>query len=162
MTSFFRKGRTGFALLVAPVLLLGLGACGGTVPDADPGKDTKASTAAAKTMQDWSLDYASCMRGEGFDMPDPSSNGVAEMPQFDDDSGVMAAHETCVKKIGTAPVQTGGKSKEGMQEAQRKIAQCLRDQGVDIEDPKPGMGMALPEVSEQVMAACGLGAKGRS
>ena len=124
----------------AGLLLTGCGALGG-----DDGTDTAAGSdeGPEKTIEEAMLDFAACMRDNGVDMPDPESDGgmVALPVMGEDDEEMMAAMEECEALL---PVDENAPSDEERFETDLKMAECLREHGIDVEDPEPGMGMALP------------------
>lgn len=74
----------------------------------------------------------------------------------DDEAGLpTAGGETSSSDPGS-----GSESRDSRDEALLKVAQCLRDHGLDIEDPKPGEGLAVSvegedrEKADAAMKAC--------
>lgn len=108
---------------------------------------------------EWQLDYSACMREQGIDMPDPTAGGAVQAidPSKIDMAAFEAADTACVEELGAPPVPEGP-SEEEIREQQLELTKCLREQGIDIDDPKPGEGVGLPSVSDEVAEACGLGA----
>ena len=119
----------------AGLLLTGCGILGG-----DDAADTDAS--AEKSMEEAMLDFAACMRDNGVDMPDPESDGgMTALPAMGEDDEFEAALEACE---GLIPVDENAPSDEERFETDLRLAECLRENGIDVDDPEPGMGMALP------------------
>lgn len=144
------------ALLAVPFLIALLAACstggGGSTPEK--------SAASEQSFDDWQISFASCMRGEGIDMPDPTKDGLSmALPAGGEDGdAMMKASETCMKKVGEPPAPPGGKKTEKeMLADQLKIAKCFRDNGFDVPDPKAGQGFTIPDAPEDVMEKCGFG-----
>lgn len=127
---------TAVAAAAAGLLLTGCGTLGG-----DDGADSEAG--AEKTMDEAILDFAACMRDNGIDMPDPEGDGgTVSLPALGEEDDEMAeALEACE---GLLPVDEDAPSDEERFETDLKLAECLRENGVDVEDPEPGMGLALP------------------
>ncbi|MDR6868020.1 hypothetical protein J2Y69_002628 [Microbacterium resistens] len=161
-----RRSRFAVAGALAATLLALVTACAapgaapGSAPDPSSAKGGAASSSkgggdAEKEFQDWQLKFAECMRGEGIDMPDPSKDGASVTLEIPADSTAFdAASNTCQKKLGTPP-SIDGKSEQEVLDEQLKTAQCLRDAGIDVEDPKPGQAMGLPmDVPEDVIKKC--------
>lgn len=127
---------TAAATAAAGLLLTGCGVLGGddaAAPDAS----------AEKSMDEAMLDFAACMRDAGFDMPDPDPDGgMIALPAIEDpDDEMLAAMEECEALL---PVDENAPSDEERFEEDLRLAECLRENGVEVEDPEPGMGLALP------------------
>ncbi|GAB7046514.1 lipoprotein [Catenuloplanes indicus] len=133
-------------------LMAALSGCASTPP---PTADKPA------TLEQYQLDMAACMREQGVDMPDPQGNaGVALDVSGLDMAAVQAAAQACQQRLGPPPAADGGPGKTGEERLadQLKIAQCLREHGVDAEDPVPGGAMELPaDLPEAAAQACGIG-----
>lgn len=127
---------TAAATAAAGLLLTGCGVLGG-----DGGTDGGADT--EKSMDEAMLDFAACMRDNGIDMPDPEGDGgmVALPAAGEEDDEMGAALEACEEML---PVDENAPSEEEQFETDLKLAECLRENGIDVEDPEPGMGLALP------------------
>ncbi|MBU2669517.1 hypothetical protein KOI35_39010 [Actinoplanes bogorensis] len=135
--------RTGKIVVVALFLALASG-CGGD--PADPGVataqsgSTAAPSASATTRdEDAPLKYAQCMRAHGmtwFPDPDPSGRQTIRSPKGMDPDKFQAAQEACQE---FAPDMTNGdRADPAMLEAARKMAKCMRENGVpDFPDPQP-------------------------
>jgi hypothetical protein len=54
---------------------------------------------------------------------------------------MLAAMEECEALL---PVDENAPSDEERFETDLRMAECLRENGIDVEDPEPGMGLALP------------------
>lgn len=108
-----------------------------------------ASASAARTLspaeeQERALKFAQCMREHGVDMPDPVIEDgnirieIRGKPGVD----VDAAQQACREYAPTGP--GGGQPDPQMEENMRKMAQCMRDNGVpNFPDPEPGGGIRL-------------------
>lgn len=145
--------------LVLVAAALSLAACGG---GDDPGGDGVASIngngqnsqapAAAddEFTQDEQLAFARCMRENGVDMPDPvdgrisisAAGGPEEMAKAE------KANEACRHLLPNGGVPQPPTPEE--LDKMRKMAQCFRDNGVDVPDPDPqNPGMTLPNLDPQ-------------
>ncbi len=132
-------------VVTVPLLALTLASCGGgenngseVVTADDP------SAAVSPGEAEESLDsveqsrrYVECMREQGIDMPDPGPNGEIMQthgPGFDQEA-YEEAQEICHE---LAP--EGGRYYRDPEhdERQREYAQCMREHGVDMQDPEPG------------------------
>lgn len=113
------------------------------------------SVAAGSTSEDeQALAFASCMRDEGVDWPDPTfnadgsidllgglgpggggGNGAGQL--FSDQDSLEDAFEVCgpiVEGASFLPDQSEFLNEE-TQDQLLEFAQCLRDQGLDVDDP---------------------------
>lgn len=153
------------ALIALPLLVTALAGCAAA---ADGNGETEAPTSSSDgDLQTWSIAYSSCMRDEGLDYPEPPSDPSAGMPALNIEAlGGMdafnAADEVCRTKLGEPPLPAGtGDTIPDDEETYKrslKLAQCLRDQGVEVADPAPGSLLSMPpEVSPETLEACGLG-----
>jgi hypothetical protein len=143
------------ALLAAAVVVLvaGCGGSGGSQGiaslDAATG-DSPSTTAAAEEVdsEQAMLDYAQCMRDNGVDMEDPTldENGNFQMVRpsgggeggaFDpaDREAMQAASEACSQYLEGITQQFDRPDMTEMQDMLLEYAQCMRDNGVDMEDP---------------------------
>ncbi|MFF2267354.1 hypothetical protein ACFVTZ_03755 [Cellulosimicrobium cellulans] len=136
------------------LLLGGLSACtGGEAPQAaapttgDSGKKTYA------TQEEYQLAFFDCLRGSGLEVADPSS-GSAGLDMSQD--GFAEAVETCAAELGTPPAAEGADfSDEATLREYVRIAQCLREAGYTIADPKLGEELDVPaEVTPEAFDAC--------
>ncbi|MFC5824387.1 hypothetical protein [Nonomuraea insulae] len=151
------RGRVLSALVTAPLaltlVLTGCGADDGGGSDvasvAGTGTPAAASAKPSVDPQDKALKFAQCMRENGIDMPDPDGSGKFMM-KFDKNTPqekVEAAQEACKQYAPSGVRQGGGDPK--MAENLRKVAQCMRDNGVEAyPDPEGGMMRLTPEVGE--------------
>ncbi len=132
--------------LTAAATTLVLAGCGGSA-SGDP------SGAAAGSRQDkafeGALKFARCMRAEGLDFPDPKrdSNGMIRMGRSGgqrpdpNDPRQQAAQEECGRHLeeGGGPAPDAAQQAK-FQDAFLEYARCMRREGVNIPDPKPGEG----------------------
>ncbi|MFG1700486.1 hypothetical protein [Nonomuraea sp. NPDC049309] len=149
--------RARAAALLAAALWTGLLAgCGtGDGGGADVASVTGAGAQAAAEAEpsedpkEKALKFAQCMRENGIDVPDPDSSGRFTM-RFDKNTPrekVEAAQEACKQWAPSGDGKRGGDGK--VAERLRKLAQCMRDNGVEsYPDPEGGMMRITPEVAE--------------
>ena len=105
--------------------------------------------AADATEEEQALAFAQCMRDEGIDWPDPTTNADGSIDLFGGagrgdgqggggvDDGRRAAFDICgslVEGASFLPGGAGGFDAE-TQDSFLEFTQCLRDNGVDIDDP---------------------------
>ncbi|SDQ31549.1 hypothetical protein [Leucobacter chromiiresistens] len=124
---------------------------------ADPETDAAASRSASETAPEgrtaehaerafveWQLQYASCMREQGFDVPDPSGSSSESLSIPDDLDAYEAASERCIGDLGAPPSATGQDPKE-VHERDVALVACLRENGVRVDDPAVGEPVQIPE-----------------
>ncbi|MFB4267401.1 hypothetical protein [Nonomuraea sp. GTA35] len=152
------RRRVFSALVTAPFALAlvltgcGSGDGGGSDVASVTGTGTGSQAASAKPSEDpqaKGLKFAQCMRENGIDMPDPDPDGRVMM-KFDKNTPqekVQAAQEACKQYAPSGTRQGGGDPKQA--ENMRKLAQCMRDNGVEAyPDPEGNMMRITPEVGE--------------
>lgn len=146
--------RKTHTLTLAAVLLIGslLGACGST-DDTQGSGDT---STAADSFEDYQLAFAKCMREHGIDLPDPSGDGM-KVPAVKDMDAFTEASTACQKKLGPPPAakDRSPESDEKLLAKQVKIAECFREHGIDVPDPKSGETLTIPlDAPSDVMETC--------
>ncbi|PRX98086.1 hypothetical protein [Allonocardiopsis opalescens] len=128
------------ALAAVPALLAGLllASCGGGAE----GSGAEAGPSAA-SGEDALLAYAQCMRDQGVEMPDPEPGEPASLYEgVDQDSPAFtAADEACAEHLAGVVQERQNTDPEEEQQNNDEllaIAECLREQGIDVPDPVPG------------------------
>ena len=129
------------ALVIVPLLAFGAASCGGgggRESTTASGTGTSSAADIDKMRQ-----YATCMRANGVDMPDPEPDGRLTMKQ----SGDAASHE---EKLRAAEARCrhlmpdGGKPSKPRPDQLAKLreeSRCMRENGVpDFPDPDPETG----------------------
>jgi hypothetical protein len=126
-------------LLLAVGAALALGACGSSDDNGGSGSGTKSQDDKAF---EGALKYAKCMREHGIDMPDPQrvgSGGIKQTMNGKPGSRAKmdAANKDCQKYMQIG----GGRAPSAAEQAKAKdamlaYAKCMRDNGVDMPDPK--------------------------
>lgn len=136
-----------------------------TVSDGASGK----SGTAPGNDRDRAVKYAACLREHGLDVPDPEPgvNGNAfEGAPGEPGSAQARALEACA----SLKPDGGQLTRDDPQAAddQLKLAQCLRANGVDVQDPRPGEPLFMPlgpggdsAKLDAAMAKCGAPAAGQ-
>ena len=97
------------------------------------------------TFEEGVLDFAQCMREEGVNFPDPTFD-IDGNPQFDnleieDEEEFESAFENCEDILRNALPEQFDLDPEveaALVDASLEFSQCMRDQGIDFPDPKPG------------------------
>ncbi|AOS61382.1 hypothetical protein [Actinoalloteichus hymeniacidonis] len=152
------------ALLVLPLAVLLTGACGGGEEESSPAPDAGNDAASGGTeqagtddeLEEWGLNFRSCMRDAGIDMPEPEG-GMMEAPSADiiSSDAFIEADEACREEFGEPPMAEGGLDPEERHEENLRIASCFRENGVDVPDPAPGEMLTIDlEIPEDVFEAC--------
>lgn len=136
-----RSRAIGAALLVAAFALASTGCDRG--PSADPvgdGRDEIRKTA---------IQYASCMRERGYEMPDPTFDEqglprfagpveVSKRQDFDSDQ------RECRTALNTALQAAGvGSKQKATPEQLVAFTRCVREQGLQVADPQPGENLQI-------------------
>ncbi len=97
------------------------------------------------TFEEGILDFAQCMRVEGIDFPDPTFD-IDGNPQFDNleienEEEFESAFESCEDILRNALPEQFDLDPEveaALVDASLEFSQCMREQGIDFPDPKPG------------------------
>ena len=97
------------------------------------------------TFEKGVLDFAQCMREEGINFPDPTFD-IDGNPQFDNleienEEEFESAFENCEDILRNALPEQFDLDPEveaALVDASLEFSQCMRDQGIDFPDPKPG------------------------
>jgi hypothetical protein len=132
-------------------MTLTLAACGGGGNESALSDGDGAST---KSFEDAMVEYASCMREHGVDMPDPQfqSNGGGNAVAFGipagaisseggppTDSAFTEAAEACspiLESVRREMPKLSPEEEAKMRDNALKFAQCMRENGVDMPDPQ--------------------------
>ena len=97
------------------------------------------------TFEEGVLEFAQCMREEGINFPDPTFD-IDGNPQFDNleienEDEFERAFENCEDILRNALPEQFDLDPEveaALVDASLEFSQCMRDQGIDFPDPKPG------------------------
>jgi hypothetical protein len=142
--------RHGFAAVIGAAALL-LTACGGgdggggVASLNSPGSAEQAAGAEEeKSDGDRMREWAKCMRDNGVDVPEPQGDegvGVAAAAAPEDageQEAMRKATEECKPLLpnGGAPRKPSAEQLDKM----RELAKCLRENGIDAQDPNPDTG----------------------
>ncbi len=128
-------------------LALLIGACGDGDPKttgvatADGSRTTTTAKGAAKTKSDpqsASLAYVKCLRANGVDMPDPDPNGMIQIAPGGAGPGQdeMQSLDGKCKAEREALQGSMGEPDKDFQDKALKMSRCMREQGIDMPDPK--------------------------
>jgi hypothetical protein len=130
-------------VVVGMAIIGGLAACSSNGANGA----SSGSPSSPQSKQQEMLAYVQCMRSHGVQMPDPDSNGMLRMqatqqqpgPESPDEKKMDAANSACkhfVPEMNESPEQ------QHVNEI--KIAECMRQHGVQMSDPGPNQSLALP------------------
>jgi hypothetical protein len=142
--------------LAVAVVLAGalMGGCGSTEETPSPGGG---STGSEDSFEDYQLAFAECMREHGIDLPDPSGDGSMTAPAIKDMDAFTAASGKCQEKLGQPPAREGGPTKSDEEQLAEMvaIAECFREHGIEVPDPKAGEIVSIPmDAPTDVLEAC--------
>jgi hypothetical protein len=124
-------------MIVAVAAALALGACGSSGDDSGGTSGSRQDKAFQGALK-----FAKCMREHGIDMPDPQRTGNGAIKQtINGKPGSRAAMEAAQKACQKYMQIGGGKAPSAAEQAKVKdamlaYAKCMRDNGVDMPDPK--------------------------
>jgi len=119
--------------LALTALSLPLAACGGSGGDAATAADSAADRDAARVRLE------QCLRKEGVDLPEPGQAASQRRPGAGDRDKVRAALEgPCKKYQQEAFGDVSAEDRQEMRDRMVKFSACMRKQGVDIPDMRPG------------------------
>ena len=139
------------ARLTAGAMVLAAAGCGGA-----GGGDEDSRAAEARKFEQAQLAFARCMRENGVDMPDPKfgSGGRVEItPETQRDfsrAEFERAARRCEKhRQNLKPPRLDPKDETALRDAMVRFARCMREQGIDMPDPKTheggGVSVSLPD-----------------
>ncbi|MFC4114056.1 hypothetical protein [Nonomuraea zeae] len=150
------RRRVFSALVTAPfaltLVLTGCGSGDGGGSDVasvngGTGDKTAASAQPGTDSQEKALKFAQCMRENGADMPDPDAGGKMAMTFDAPQEKVQAAQEACRQYAPSGGQEI--RNDPQMAENLRKLAQCMRDNGVEsYPDPEGSMMRLSKEAGE--------------
>jgi hypothetical protein len=129
------------AAIGVAALALGAAACGGSGEEATAGGERLSQA----DVQEAGVEYARCMREQGFDVPDPKPGGGGVRGLMTDNDlesqpGYRDAERECRKHLEGLVSQISDGQREQFRESRLEFARCMRDEGFDVPDPKPGGG----------------------
>lgn len=134
------------AALFAGALLTGCGSA----------EETKPPKTEEQSFEDYQLGFAKCMREHGIEMPDPSGDSM-QVPAVEDMGAFTEASDACQKELGQPPAPEGGPTKSDDERLAEmlEIAECFREHGIEVPDPKPGEVVSIPmDAPADVLEAC--------
>jgi hypothetical protein len=127
-------------LLVALAATVSLAACGAEDDPTKPSSSAQTREAANKKAM---LSYASCMRKNGVDMPDPQFSGgrvTQRMKAPKNPDQMRTAEKACAKyRAQIKAPEMSDADKQEFKKAALENARCMRDHGID-NFPDPTFG----------------------
>jgi hypothetical protein len=120
---------------------------GSTTTDTTNGDGTDNSDVSQEDREQALLDYAECMRDHGIDMPDPkisSDEGGGILIEQEEGADMdpesekfQQADEACQSILEDAmgDIEVDPEQQAQMREQLLEFARCMRDHGIDMEDP---------------------------
>jgi hypothetical protein len=164
-------------LALGCALIILAGACGGdasgsqvaSLDDDTTGSESTTETSTPADSQEASLAFAQCMRDNGVDMEDPTfdADGNTQGGGFGPDSGIdfsdeatQTALEACgdlIQGIGPGGGGRGGGNFDasGIQDAFNAFTECLRDEGLEVDDIEFGVGPGGGAIGDRPDGATG-------
>ena len=95
------------------------------------------------------LSFAECIRGQGFDIDDPSvdADGNVVLPRANNSTqgqgppeGFVEARDACAEYLVGIEIGVQGGDQTGRQDQLLEFAACIRDNGFDLPDPDFSVG----------------------
>jgi len=133
------KKKDWLVALAMALCVVGLVACGG-------GSDSGAAAGTSVSEEEAGLEFAECMREHGVEIEDPKPGENVAI----DGGGDPQAREAlaaCDEKLGSAGQELSSSEDEEFKEGALALARCMREQGIEMGDPKfPGPGQFLLDI----------------
>lgn len=143
--------RNSLLAVSALLLVMGTAACSDAGSDsaASEGNGDSGETASEVTDEEQGLAFVDCMREQGVDLPDPEEGGGTQLggPRGEidtEDPAVQAALEECEHLMFGGRGSPPAPDEEDL-EALREFAACMREQGIDMDDPSADGALSAPE-----------------
>ncbi|WP_182886882.1 hypothetical protein [Microbispora sp. H10885] len=146
-----RPVRAGLCLALATTLVTVAGC--GDAPDGDgiaaagggaTGTTAAPSASASTDLREAQLKFAQCMREHGVDMPDPDAQGRVQIrARKGEEATTREAMRACEHFMKNAVGDRAGADDPQERDRMLKFAQCMREHGIDMADPKPGEGLLV-------------------
>lgn len=136
--------KSDWAIALAVVLcVVGLAACGGGSAGAGGAGADRGESASGEGAR---LAFAECMRAHGVQMEDPKPSQSIDLGGRDDPTTEKAL-AACNGKLGSGQ-ELSAEEDEALKEGALAFAQCMREEGIDMGDPKfPGPGKFLLDIA---------------
>ena len=152
------KNRSSRTLVVgALALVFALSACSqGTSSSSSASARSKATTsksaAQASGSKDPNIAFGQCMRAQGYDVPD---TGLTPDQLTDTSDAFNGAINKCMQEVSSLVGEQDDLTNDAAtRQLLVKGAQCLRDLGYDVKDPKPGEGVSIQNIPTDAVNKC--------
>jgi hypothetical protein len=107
--------------------VVGLVACGG---------GGSGSGGEGGSEEEAALEFTECLRAHGVEVEDPKPGQKNIEVGDDNDPTTKKALAACNGKLGSAGQELSSAEQEDFKEGALALAQCLREQGIDMGDPE--------------------------
>lgn len=105
-----------------------LAACGGSGPGSGGGEGA--------SVEEAGLEFTECLRAHGVEVEDPKPGQKNIEVGGDNDPTTQKALAACDGKLGADGQELSSAEQEDFREGALALAQCLRDEGIDMGDPE--------------------------
>jgi len=132
------KKKDWLVVVTLALCVVGLVACGG-------GGSGSGGGGESASREEAGLEFAECMREHGVEMEDPEPGQNITIDN--DDPTTRKALAACNGKLG-AGQELSAEEDEELKEGALAFAQCMRDEGIEMGDPKfPAPGKFLLDIA---------------
>ena len=113
---------------------------------------TSTASAASSTSKDPNIAFGQCMRAQGYDVPD---TGLTPDLLKDTSDAFNGAINKCMQEVSSLVGEQDDLTNDAAtRQALVKGAQCLRDLGYNVKDPKPGEGVSIENIPTDAVNKC--------
>ena len=110
------------------------------------------ASAASSTSKDPNIAFGQCMRAQGYDVPD---TGLTPDLLKDTSDAFNGAINKCMQEVSSLVGEQDDLTNDAAtRQALVKGAQCLRDLGYNVKDPKPGEGVSIENIPTDAVNKC--------
>jgi hypothetical protein len=143
------RNRDWSIALALALCVVGPVACGGgsgSGAGGGAGVGSGAGGGESASVEEGRLEFAECMRAHGIEMADPKPGQNIDVGGADDPK-TKKALAACNGKLGGGQELTSGEDEE-LKEGALAFSQCMRNEGIDMGDPKfLGRGKFLLDIA---------------
>lgn len=117
------------------------------------GKGSSSTASAASSgSKDAHIAFGQCMRAQGYDVPD---TGLTPDQITDTSDAFNGAINKCMQEVSPLVGEEDDFTNDAAtRQSLVKGAQCLRDLGYDVKDPKPGEGVSIQNIPTDAVNKC--------
>ncbi len=113
---------------------------------------TSTASAASSSSKDPNIAFGQCMRAQGYDVPD---TGLTPDLLKDTSDAFNGAINKCMQEVSSLVGEQDDLTNDAAtRQALVKGAQCLRDLGYNVKDPKPGEGVSIENIPTDAVNKC--------